>query len=82
MMTVLFLRRHEYDIPGYDDETKEKDTGLYSTRKKAEEAILRLRDKPGFRKYPDGFRFSKWPADRDEWEEGFLSMSEMMEDLP
>ncbi len=81
-MTILFVLVPEYDIPGYEDELEEREIGLYSTREKAEEAILRLKDKPGFRKYPDGFRISTWPVDRDSWEEGFLSMSEMMEDLP
>ena len=40
---------------------------------KATAAILRLRDQPGFRDWPGGFRIFHTPLDRDGWTDGFIS---------
>lgn len=46
---------------------------LYTTEAKAKAAILRLRDQPGFRDWPGGFRIFRAPLDRDGWADGFIS---------
>jgi homoserine kinase type II len=55
------------------DEYKEraKLIGVYSTYRHAQEAIERLKDKPGFAGYPVGFETDPYEMDRDHWEEGF-----------
>jgi hypothetical protein len=45
--------------------------GVYSSEEAARAAVARLRDKPGFRSYPDGFEVSEYEVDRDTWTEGF-----------
>lgn len=45
--------------------------GVYSSEAKAQTAIDPVRDKPGFRSYPDGFEVSESEVDADSWTEGF-----------
>lgn len=53
----------------------EKLLGVYSTSERAEAAQALLRDKPGFRDYPDGFEiFTSNRMDGTGWEEGFVSV--------
>ena len=60
--------------PDIDDEAQSaKDIGFYTTEAKATAAILRLRDQPGFRDWPGGFRIFHTPLDRDGWTDGFIS---------
>jgi len=56
-----------------DDDTKH--IGIYSSRENAEQAIARLKDQPGFRRYPDGFEIYEAVLDRDGWEEGFVTIN-------
>ena len=59
-----------------------KEVGEYSTRQKAEEAIERLKSKPGFRDWPGGFRITYSNVDQiDAWETGFISWDEASEGL-
>lgn len=46
--------------------------GIYSKESDAYSAIERLRGKPGFRKWPDGFRVFETPLDRGSWQDGFV----------
>jgi len=46
--------------------------GIYSTQEKAERALALLRDKPGFRDYPDGFEIQDATIDRIYMTEGFV----------
>jgi hypothetical protein len=39
--------------------------GVYSSLERAEQAIARLRQRPGFRDYPDGFRIDGRLLDED-----------------
>ncbi|MBV8563844.1 MAG: hypothetical protein JO273_00135 [Methylobacteriaceae bacterium] len=71
-MNAVYTLFHEYEkAPGADETTL---IGIYTTREKAEAALARVRDKPGFRDYPDGFDISEAVLDRDEWTEGFVRM--------
>lgn len=47
--------------------------GLYSTRAKAAAAMDALRQKSGFKDWPDGFRVERETLDSLAWERGFVS---------
>ena len=56
----------------FDDDADYKSIGLTSSRALAEAAIARLRQQPGFRDWPDGFRiFTRRPG-QDTWVEGYI----------
>lgn len=65
--TKVFLLIHLRD----GDEATQKTCGVYSTEELAAAAADRLRKKPGFRRYPDGFEINPYQLDRDCWGEGF-----------
>jgi hypothetical protein len=48
--------------------------GVYETEADAKEAIRRLRDKPGFIVYPEGFMIVPYEMGKDHWTEGFARM--------
>ena len=69
---------HEMDADGDETETDEiemsmKLIGIYSSEEKARQAIGRMRQLPGFRDWPDGFRVFHYcaPLDDTSWTEGF-----------
>jgi hypothetical protein len=45
--------------------------GVYRTEDAAKAAIVRLKNQPGFRDYPQGFNIYENILDKDHWEEGF-----------
>jgi len=45
---------------------------IYSTHEKAELALALLRNRPGFRDYPDGFEIQDAIIDRTYMTEGFV----------
>ena len=67
----VYLLLHTYEWPEGEDEIKI--IGVYSTRKNAEAAILRLRPLPGFCEHPDGFVIDEYTVNEDEWDAGFFS---------
>lgn len=56
-------------------EDHDKLLGVFTTKEKAQQALARLRDKPGFRDYPDGFEILDGPIDETYWLEGFATVS-------
>jgi hypothetical protein len=48
--------------------------GIYSTRAKAEEGLALLRDKEGFRNYPDAFEINEGRIDETYESEGFITV--------
>lgn len=46
--------------------------GVYQSEAGAKSAIERLRSKPGFEKYPEGFQIHPRDLDQDSWNEGFV----------
>ena len=46
--------------------------GVYRTGDDANAAKERLKDQPGFRDYPDGFKAYEHIIGKDGWEEGFV----------
>ena len=47
--------------------------GIFSSRRKAEDAILLLRTKPGFMDFPNDFVIDESLVDQIHWEDGFVS---------
>ena len=46
--------------------------GVYSSETEAKSAIQRLKDKPGFGTFPEGFQIHAYELNRDHWTEGFV----------
>jgi hypothetical protein len=46
--------------------------GVYRTEEAALAAIVRLKDQPGFRDFPEGFKAYESILDQDGWTEGFV----------
>lgn len=57
-----------------DGEEDVKLIGLYSSRARAEEAVVRLISMPGFRDTPEGFSIGEYPIDQDGWAEGYTAI--------
>jgi len=47
--------------------------GVYQTVQDANAAIERLRSKPGFVDFEQGFKIVSYELNRDHWTEGFIS---------
>jgi hypothetical protein len=50
--------------------------GVYRTEDDAHAAIERLRDKPGFKELPEGFKYYTCVLNRDGWTEGYVTGEE------
>jgi hypothetical protein len=48
--------------------------GVYATEEDAKAAIERLKDKPGFVRYPQGFQIHDHILGKDSWTEGFVRL--------
>jgi hypothetical protein len=47
--------------------------GVYRTKESAEAAIELVKDRPGFRDYPEGFQMHEYELDKiSSWSEGFV----------
>ena len=55
------------------DDEEAKIIGIYSSYKKAELAMERMKNKPGFIDFPDGFQIFEDVLNRDSWVEGFVT---------
>lgn len=59
-----------------DEDTDDEDVkliGIYSSYELAEKAQNRVKDKPGFVDFPDGFSIEDGPLDCDGWVDGFVT---------
>jgi hypothetical protein len=68
-MKTVYLLYHSHDSAEGDDNYKL--LGIFSTEKKAQDAIDSFRLKPGFVDYPDDFSIDKYEIDKAYWSEGF-----------
>ncbi len=68
-MDEVSLLWHVHEVGGADDE---KLIGVYRDAADANAAIERLRDKPGFATFPEGFQICRYELNRDHWTEGFV----------
>ena len=48
--------------------------GVYTSKKKAEEAVRYHRLLPSFQNYPNGFYIDLYELNQDHWEDGFITM--------
>lgn len=71
-MNTVFVLHHSYELEG-SEETKL--IGTYSSAEHAHAAIHRLKDKNGFRNYPDNFEITEYQIDQDNWTDGFATMT-------
>jgi len=70
-MGTVFLLWFVREANGEEDELL---IGVYSNRQEAAAAIERLKVKPGFVDYPEGFQVHPHELNRDGWTEGFVSV--------
>src|SRR5687768_3485691 len=70
-MRHVYILQHSYDLDGCDET---KLIGVYSTRKKAQARIRRLRNEAGFKDRPEDFYIGEYTLDMDHWTEGFVTM--------
>ncbi len=71
-MDRVFILTHTHE---FDDGREDvKMIGAFSTRAKAEEAVLRLGTQPGFRDHPRGFHVETYDLDVAHWLEGFVTI--------
>ena len=69
-MTRVYIVEHTYITHQGTEETKM--IGVYSSELEAHRAVKRLRTKPGFAQYPDGFAVGPMVLDQDYWGDGFF----------
>ena len=70
-MDAAYLLWHVHEFVEREDD--EKLIGIYRTEDDARAAIERVRDQPGFRHFPDGFKISRYELNKDHWTEGFVT---------
>jgi len=71
-MQTVFIVQHEYERDGIDHSFL---IGAYRSLAEAEAAVGRIRLKPGFRDWPDGFTIDEYTLGEDNWTEGFVSVA-------
>ena len=64
--------QHSYEVDGIDET---KFIGVYATKEIAEAAIIRLKNKPGFRDRPENFQISEYELNKDHWVDGYAVMT-------
>ena len=68
-MEFVFLLQH---VAREDEDDEDvKTIGVFSSEDVASFAIDQLRNRPGFRDFPDSFVISRKLVDQVSWEEGF-----------
>jgi len=71
-MTQVYDLWFEREYP--DREDTELHIGIYASEGDAAEAIVRLKDQPGFRDYPEGFTIHPVTLGVTGWQEGFVTV--------
>ncbi|HZL59444.1 MAG TPA: hypothetical protein VFC38_07060 [Stellaceae bacterium] len=62
-MNIVYAVWHLRNDPdGFRHDTR---IGVYSSRRNAEAGIAKVRDQPGFKERPDGFRIEEMTIDQD-----------------
>jgi hypothetical protein len=67
-MNDVYLLRYVREVDGAEDELL---IGVYRAEADARAAIGRLRGKPGFAAFPEGFQVEPYELNRDHWIDGF-----------
>jgi len=74
-MNEVWVVQHSYDEDGYEET---KFIGVYSTKRKAQAAVNRLRKQPGFSDRPRDFFVDSYELDIDHWTEGFVTVAHIL----
>lgn len=69
-MRKVYQGYHSYDDS--NDCQHSRLVGHFSSKALAEEAVIRLKDRPGFRDHPEGFYVGEAMIDVIMWQEGFV----------
>lgn len=81
-MEKVYILQHIYEYGEDNEYAEEKMLGIYSSEKKASEAIERYIQLEGFRDYPrECFCISKYSVDKDSWIGGFVSGETMIQEF-
>lgn len=72
-MSSCFLLWHTHSVGEEHDEIL---IGVYASSADAQAAIQRIKDKKGFKDYPDGFEIAEYTIGQDHWTEGFITWEE------
>ena len=75
-MDSIFILWHSHQVGEDPEDTDDKLIGVYRSAQDSEAAIVRLKDKPGFRDTRNGFQTCEYVIGRDHWTEGYISESE------
>lgn len=73
----VYVLQHVHEAANGEEDVKF--IGVYSSESAAQEAIGRLRLKPGFCDHQDSFHVDRYEVDRDHWTDGFISWAEANE---
>jgi hypothetical protein len=72
-MASVFVLQHVHSREdGVEDV---KFIGVYSSREKAQEAVVRMSCLPGFVDAQDGFYIDEYRIDQDQWVEGYVEVT-------
>jgi hypothetical protein len=72
-MKTVYVLHHVRPIGENDEDVKL--IGIYRSKEAAGAAVARLLGQSGFRDYPDGFKAEPYELDKDNWTEGFATVS-------
>jgi hypothetical protein len=70
-VTTVFILWHSH--PTGAGEMNEKLIGVYATEEEASSAIERLKLRPGFCDYLEGFEIAPYEIGKDHWDEGYFT---------
>ena len=70
MSDVVYLLWFVQEREGFED--LELLIGVYDSEAAAKAAIDRVRDKPGFVDFSEGFQIARYQLGQDSWKEGFI----------
>lgn len=65
----VYLLEHSYELDEHDEI---RTLGIYSSKEKAEEAILYYKKLPGFKDLLDRFNIDEYEVNKMCWSEGFI----------
>ena len=74
MEKIVWVVWHLDDDAPTDEEEHEKFIGVYSSEDLARAAVARLRDKPGFRDFPDRWKIDDYCLDETLWNDGYATI--------
>jgi hypothetical protein len=72
-VTKVYVVQHEHVREDGSEDVKF--IGVYSSREKAQAAIARLSQAPGFSEALAGFHVDEYPLDKDHWVEGYSTVA-------